>query len=328
MKWRVLGCGVSGLTGATVLAEAGFDVEIWARDLPPNTTSDVAAAYWHPYRASPRDPVLRWSQASLERFIKLADDPCSGVHLAPVLQVSRGPSTRPWWGAIVPDLEAVVPSEISTALSEFESGYTFSAPVADTRRYLPYLRDRLETAGGRVFQREITALAEAEEGVDGLLNSTGLGARELTGDDELFPIRGEIVRVPNPGIDRVIVDEHSDGGPTYVVPRRDECILGGTALDGVEDLAPDAAAQTGIRKRCGRLEPRVAELEPTSVAVGLRPGRSVVRLELDVESARVPIVHNYGHGGAGVTLSWGCALETLELVRSYSGSSASSTAVP
>jgi len=132
MKWRVLGCGVSGLTTATVLAESGAEVEIWARELPPDTTSDVAPAYWHPYRASPRDPVLRWSKQSLDVFRRLASDPETGVHIAPVLQVSREPYAKPWWADTVPELESVIPAEIEDELTEFASGFTFSAPVADT----------------------------------------------------------------------------------------------------------------------------------------------------------------------------------------------------
>jgi len=327
MRWRILGCGVSGLTSAVQLAEAGFETEIWARELPPQTTSNVAAAYWHPYRASPRDPVLQWSKRSLEVFRQLAADPTTGVHLAPVLQASTSPYETPWWSDAVPELESVVPRELGPEFADFESGFAFSAPVVDTSRYLPYLMARFRAAGGQIEEREVTSFELPSQGVDGLVNCCGLDARELTEDTELFPIRGEIVRVDNPGIDRVLVVEHSAEGPTYIIPRRDECILGGTALDGIEDRAPDPAAQQGILERCARIEPRVAGLKPNSTAVGLRPGRSQVRVELDLESGPVPIVHNYGHGGAGITLSWGCAEETLRRLNDYSDGS-SSTAVP
>ena len=99
------------------------------------------------------------------------------------------------------------------------------------------------------------------------------------------------------------------------MPRADDAILGGVAEEGREDLAPDDATSEGILARCARLEPRVLELERLEVKVGLRPGRPEVRLEAEVPAPGKLLVHDYGHGGAGVTLSWGCAEEVVALVR-------------
>ena len=131
------------------------------------------------------------------------------------------------------------------------------------------------------------------------------------------PIRGQIVRVRNPGLTRFILDEENPEGVTYIVPRLDDCILGGTAEEGEWNLQPDPETATGILRRCIQLEPRLANAKVLEHKVGLRPGRPEVRLER--EDAPVPRIHNYGHGGSGITLSWGCAEETLRLVEEALG---------
>src|SRR5439155_13946509 len=95
----------------------------------------------------------------------------------------------------------------------------------------------------------------------------------------------------------------------YVVPRERDDVLGGTAQEGVEDPTPDAATTEAIRARCAALVPAVRDAPVLSVAVGLRPVRPAVRLE-----AEGRVVHCYGHGGAGVTLAWGCAGEVAALL--------------
>jgi D-amino-acid oxidase len=101
---------------------------------------------------------------------------------------------------------------------------------------------------------------------------------------------------------------------TYVIPRSHDCILGGTAEDGEWSTEPDPRTAAAILERCAALEPRLAEAEVLEHKVGLRPGRKEIRLEREDVAHGPPRIHNYGHGGSGVTLSWGCAEETLRLV--------------
>jgi len=133
------------------------------------------------------------------------------------------------------------------------------------------------------------------------------------------PIRGQVVRVRNPGLERFILDEDDPKGVTYIIPRSHDCILGGTADEGEWDLEPDPETASGILDRCTRLEPRLADAEILEHRVGLRPGRPTIRLELENDPDRVTRIHNYGHGGSGITLSWGCAEETLRLVQEALG---------
>jgi D-amino-acid oxidase len=121
--------------------------------------------------------------------------------------------------------------------------------------------------------------------------------------------------VRNPGLESFLLDEGNPEGVTYIVPRTEDCVLGGTAEEGEWDTEPDPEIAAGILRRCVALESRLAEAAVLEHRVGLRPGRPEVRLERDNLSNGVPCIHNYGHGGSGVTLSWGCAEEVTELVR-------------
>jgi D-amino-acid oxidase len=196
----------------------------------------------------------------------------------------------------------------------YRDGHTFVAPVVEMPIYLRYLLDRFAGSGGHVERRAVSSLEEAgEERV--VVNCAGLGARELVGDSSMEPIRGQIVRVRNPGLERFVLDEGNPEGITYVVPRSEDCILGGTAEVGEWDTEPDPEIAADILRRCTALEPRLAGAEVLEHKAGLRPGRPEIRLELEDVAHGPPRIHNYGHGGSGVTLSWGCAEETLRLVR-------------
>jgi D-amino-acid oxidase len=166
-----------------------------------------------------------------------------------------------------------------------------------------------------VQRHAISSLDELAGDARVIINCVGLGARDLVGDASMQPIRGQVVRVRNPGLDRFVLDEENPEGVTYIVPRSHDCILGGTAEEGEWDLEPDPKTAKGILRRCTQLEPRLAGAEVLEHKVGLRPGRPAIRLEREEGPNRVPVVHNYGHGGSGITLSWGCAEETLSLVR-------------
>jgi len=158
-----------------------------------------------------------------------------------------------------------------------------------------------------------------------IINCAGLGARELVGDELLYPIRGQIVRVAANGVGttqrlralpglRAFIDDHSHLSLAYIIPRRDGVVLGGTAEAGDWNLAVDEATAVTILQKCLQLEPRLKDAQILEHLVGLRPGRPQVRLEAERLTKDCTIIHNYGHGGAGFTLSWGCAAEVAELV--------------
>jgi D-amino-acid oxidase len=146
-----------------------------------------------------------------------------------------------------------------------------------------------------------------------VVNATGLAAGRLCADPAVFPARGHVVLVANPGLDVSVRDEGDPAGVTYVHPRSHDVVLGGTYEPGRWDVEPDPGDRAAILRRCTALVPELAGAPVIGERVGLRPGRrGGPRVEAEmVGGGRV--VHAYGHGGAGMTLAWGCADEIADL---------------
>lgn len=308
MQVAVVGAGVIGLTCAVRLAEAGHRVAVSTAAPPEQTTSAVAAAIWYPYRAWPAEAVTRWAARSREVFTELATTAGTGVLLRAGRELRRAPAPDPWWAAAVPDLRRLTVEELPAG---FVDGFTFTAPVVDMSRYLKWLRRRAETLGVTVAVRRLSTVDEVSG--DAVVNCTGLGARALVGDATLQPIRGQVVRLGNPGLTEWLLDEEDPAGMTYVVPRIDDVVCGGTADEDAEADVIDPAVEAGILSRARALVPALADAPVVSRGLGFRPARPAVRVARDPGPGR-PVVHCYGHGGAGVTLSWGCAEDVVTLL--------------
>lgn len=312
----VVGCGVSGLTTALQLQRLGRAVRIVADRPPEQTTSAVAGATWYPYKVDPPDRALGWTAASRPVFESLSlSSEQTGVVLRTCVQMWRRPIERaPWWAAAVPDLATLGQEHLPPG---FAAGYTFTQAVIDMPVYLAHLFELFVAQGGELRHARLSSLTEATGHGDIVVNCTGLRSRDLADDPATHPVRGQWLRVDNPGIDRVLADFDHPDGDAYVIPHRHSCILGGTAEDDVWDETPSDEVSARIRRRCAELDPRLAQAAALEQQAGLRPvRRGGVRLELDTLADGTPCVHNYGHGGAGVTLSWGCADEVTDLVRS------------
>jgi D-amino-acid oxidase len=280
----VLGGGVIGLTAAVRLAEAGVAVELWSPVEPGDTVSAVAAAVWYPSGSAEDPRVTAWAKVAYDEFTREAADGVPGVRLLPTVNVER---RVPWWAPATGGVEI-----------------RFVAPAVEMDTYLPWLQDRFTEAGGTVVRRAVSTLDEAPGDV--VVNATGLAAGRLCGDDAVHPVRGQIVLVANPGLGTSWRDEES---AVYVHPRTRDVVLGGTFEAGRWDLTPDPAERAAIVERCTALVPELAGVAIVGENVGLRPARhGGPRVE---RAGR--FVHAYGHGGAGMTMSWGCAATVLEL---------------
>ena len=294
----MVGAGVVGLTCAVRLLEAGHRVDVVARDLPRETTSAVAAGLWYPYRALPQDRVTAWARTSYAVFDALADtDPESGVRMLQGTEVLDGTRPDPWWQAAVPSLE-----HTGDVPAGWSSGWSFTTPVTDMTVYLGWLAGRVSDLGGTITRINLSALPC---GADLVVNCSGLGARLLGADRTVVPVRGQVVVVEQVGLDRWWLDS---AGPTYVVPRAHDIVVGGADVEGEWSRTPSPETAAEILARATRLVPELRSARVLRHQVGLRPVRPAVRLE------RVgDVVHCYGHGGAGVTLSWGVADDVVAL---------------
>lgn len=290
----VVGAGVNGLSCALRLIEAGHRVDVLARDLPQETTSTIAAALWAPYLVQPQQRVTAWARTSYDEFARLEKEGAPGVRLLPGTEVHHEPAAESLWAEAVSD-----PTPVTVA--GFASAWTFVAPVIETPVYLAWLAERVLDAGGTITRMALAALPEAPL----VVNCAGLGSRHLAGDPTVQPVRGQVLLVEQFGLDRWWLEE---SGPTYVVPRGQTVVLGGTSEAGDWSRTASAEQTADIVARASRLVPEVARARILRRAVGLRPGRPEVRLERAGD-----VIHCYGHGGAGITLSWGCAAEVAEL---------------
>jgi len=304
----IVGAGVSGLTCGVVLAERGFHTAIFAKEIGQQTTSGAAAAIWFPYDAQPAEKVIPWALETYKALIDLTRDPGSGVSMIDLRQFSRtGEIQIPDWA--IPLGAAAVATGLRPV---FKSGFSLRVPLTDTTIYLDYLAARLLRAGGTIngevcFEK----LEEVDRDFDLVINCAGIGARELVRDTELEPHRGQVVIVPR--VEDLSCAIVCDDAPLmYAIPRTNDCVFGGTN-DLSSDLAADPATTNRIIAECSR----VLNIERPNVLaarVGLRPFRkSGVRLEREKLGDGRIVIHNYGHGGSGFTLSWGCAREVLDL---------------
>lgn len=308
----VLGAGIAGLTAAIRLAEDGWRVHILTDRDPLDTTSATAAAIWLPYAAAPVDRVLAWAHGTYDVLLADAADPASGVRLAE--------GRICWCSAPDPTLarlpaSARPPRPLDTVPAGLTAGVALALPVIEMPRHLRWLVARLGPLGVAIEQRHVGTLGELAGAAPLLVNATGLGARDVAGDDSVFPIRGQIVRVENPGIREFTLDEDTPDGVRYVIPRSHDVVVGGTSEPGKWDVTPDPAVRARLLARAIQVEPRLAGARVLADRVGLRPGRPSVRVEAERWRDGTVVIHDYGHGGSGVTIGWGCAAEVAALAR-------------
>jgi D-amino-acid oxidase len=311
----IVGAGVSGLTCGVLFAEGGHRTAIFAKEIGQQTTSGAAAALWFPYDVEPPAKVLPWALKTFDVLADLARAPESGVSMIELRQFSRtGEIQIPDW-AIPLGVRPLPPSVMSSGVEEsrgFTDGYAMKVPLMDTTIYLDYLAGRFREAGGEINENVcLEKLEDVDSKFDLVINCAGIGARALVGDFDLQPHRGQVAIVSS--IDKLTCAIVCDDAPLmYAIPRTYDCVFGGTN-DLSYNLAANPATTSQIVGECSRTlqikNPRVLVER-----VGLRPFRkSGVRLERDrLGDGRIAI-HNYGHGGSGFTLSWGCAREVLHI---------------
>ncbi len=259
----VLGCGVMGLSTARLLQQRGWQVTIYAKDLPPNTTSDVAGGLWAPTSVYRRSEATAAFDAQLHEavveshaaFVKLLG-PDYGVSWRESYYLSNAPVSADdyyylqRWPALFPGISVLAPDE-----HPFAVPYVLrdQALLIEPAIYLPRLMRDVREAGGRIEVREMRSAAEILTlGEPVIFNCTGLGAADLFNDRDMVPVRGQLVfMVPDERVDYVT---HGAGeGLLYMFPRADGILLGGTYERGMTHLEPDATTTERIVREHARL---------------------------------------------------------------------------
>ncbi len=251
--FAVIGCGCVGLATACLLQQWGFNVTIYAKDIPPHTTSNAAGAIWSPFAVADLDDCSLEFITLLQGVARLSHHYFQdiigdeyGVRWIESYALSNSPIEPSPETSAIRDL---YPERKALASNE----HPFSAPYAerfetmliDMPVYLNALMRDVTQAGGKIVVREFCS----REDVLGLsepviVNCAGLGARTLFNDEELLPIKGQLViLMPQPEVDYLTVcrDAH-----LIMLPRRDGILLGGTFQPGEWSLDPDAAETSRI----------------------------------------------------------------------------------
>jgi len=247
----VIGCGVIGLATARTLQRRGFDVTIYAKDMPPETTSNIAGASWSPTSVIDEDNRKPAWDAQFERaarfshrsFQLLAGDEYA-VRWREQYSLSDADYGESWDHEMLHDLFPAT-RKLKRSEHPFPSEYVqvLSTMFIEPSIYLNTLLRDFYIAGGRIRRMMFATpsqLATLPELV--IVNCTGLGARELFGDRELMPIKGQLhVLLPQAEVDYAMVT-----GGLYMFPRRDGIILGGTFERGVETMEENREAEQRI----------------------------------------------------------------------------------
>lgn len=304
----VVGLGIVGLTSAILLQEAGFDVKMISKSRHEKTLSTKVGAIWFPFEIQPKVKANTWATLAYQRY---ENDVIkgNGVKFIPFITAYDADSNIEWTSQLPKGkVRKASPEELPKGM---EMAFVSQVPLAEPLLYLPYLFNQFLKNGGEYLEQEITTLEEFATLDSLVINCTGLGAKSLCNDDELHPMRGQILRCKKMNVPS-FANPTTRGALSYVINRSEDSVIGGTdyendwneSIDPADtDLILNRLSESGISQ-----SPEILE-----VIVGLRPRRSSVRFEFDTNYPNV--FHNYGHGGAGFTVAWGCAIELADILK-------------
>jgi D-amino-acid oxidase len=306
MKITIVGGGISGLATAYSIGNQKHTIKIIARDFSPDITSDRAAAFWFPYHIRNDERGIHWCKRSYEVYKKLSEDFSSGVSMQRLLKVVRQgvQEQEMTWFSFMPDgswriLDA---REIPVG---YALGYDVLVPLIETQIFLPWLMNELQQMHISIVEMRIKSFDEITD-ADVIINCSALGARELCKDNALIPVRGQVGLLAPGNFRYIFLDNEL---PLYIVPRKDAIIIGGTYEEGITNAVTEAATIDRLFENAYMAFPELKDKKILGSWAGLRPYRPLVRVEKEGK-----IIHNYGHGGSGFTLAWGCAEEVASLI--------------
>ncbi|XP_045159215.2 D-aspartate oxidase-like isoform X2 [Mercenaria mercenaria] len=324
VKICVVGAGVIGLSSALRIIELHPEAEVVviADKFSPGTTSDVSGGFWEPHLLgdTPQEKIRKWSSKTFEHMSWLANTDCAkytGTCMVSGYQMSSDPNTEaPFWKDQVKNFRVLSQDEMKQ-YEDMKFGFFYTTVKLESQMYLQWLMKRVQRLGGRLKKQRINTFEELADGNYAvIINCTGVGARQLANDSSVQPVRGQVIRVQAPWIKQFSIFIGKDE-LSYILPSSNYVVLGGVEHHGDWNTEVSTSDKKLIWDNCTKYLPSLTEAVIDSDCVGLRPARPSVRLEIehiDVKGKIMPVIHNYGHGGAGVTLHWGCAEEVSHLI--------------
>ena len=285
-----------------------------------------------PYPEEPsREAVVRWGSRTTDILAKLHESvPKCGIELLPWVQLYREDRPIPWWSSATRGFRVgFYGNEHAHLMEEFPGTHSFQGFVADMPVYLRWLQALVVDRGARLVHYKAESLASVIslnqcQQAKVLFNCTALGSLALSEvhDENLYGLRGQTIELTRPPELNFGMEDAHFVGPNeeecvYIIPRHATCIVGGTFnVHCTSEVDEDATER--ILQRASKLVPSLRKSTVVKIHVGIRPKRhGGPRVELVENLLRIPVVHNYGHGGSGLTLSWGTALESSQLAQKF-----------
>uniref|UniRef100_A0A2C9JIR5 FAD dependent oxidoreductase domain-containing protein n=1 Tax=Biomphalaria glabrata TaxID=6526 RepID=A0A2C9JIR5_BIOGL len=321
----VVGAGAVGLSTAVNIQKSipNAKVTIIADKFGKDTTSNGAGGFFRPYTddfpSEDRQMMSQWVKDSWEFYSSLAQSPQAeetGQTLVSGTVVYNTPRDNQYalLASLAYDFHKVSEEHLRRKKLNYKYGYSFTTVITQTTKFHMWLTKKFREAGGSIINKKLETINELAGEFDIVANCCGFGARELVGDKSTFPVKGHLVMVKAPWMKHFFLSEDD----IYLIPHDDKLIIGGTREKNNFSLTAEKATRERILARAQALFPELKGAQVIGEWVGLRPARERVRFETEVldcgPKGKLQVVHNYGHGGHGITLGWGSGVGAAQLV--------------